>query len=113
MKDIVKRLKKFGFQIDKKKQYINNYPFYFKRSFESIDNSKDMYYLTLTEDVKDDIILIYHESDRILVMVDRETLDFCCMDRYYNNSNLYAHLKPSLIEKTYNIPKSKLQIFLV
>lgn len=112
MKDIVKRLKKFGFQIDKKKQYINNYPFYFKRSFESIDNSKDTYYLTLTEDIKEDLILIYHEVDSVLVMVDRETLDYC-MDRYFKNSNMYAHLKPSLIERTYSIPKSKIEFFLV
>lgn len=112
MKDIVKRLKKFGFQIDKKRKYINGYTFYFKKSFESIDNSKDFYYLTLTEDIKEEIILIYHEVDRVLVMLDREVLEFS-MDRYYNNSNMYAHLNPSLLERTYTIPKSKLHFFLV
>lgn len=112
MENIVKRLKRFGFQIDKNKKYINGYSFYFKKSFESIDNSKDIYYLTLSEDIKEDIILIYHEYDSILVMMDRETLDYC-MDRYFKNSNMYAHLKPSLIERTYNIPKSKIIFFLV
>ena len=112
MKNIVKRLKKFGFQIDKKRKYINGYTFYFKRSFESIDNSKDMYYLTLAENVKEEIILIYHEYDSVLVIVDRETLEFS-MDRYFNNSNLYSHLNPSLLERTYSIPKSKLEIYLI
>lgn len=112
MKDIVKRLKKFGFQIDKKKRFINGYTFYFKKSFESINNSQDMYYLTLTEDIKEEIILIYHEFDSVLVMVDRETLEFS-KDRNYNNSYIYTHLNPSLLEKTYSIPKSKIEFFLV
>ncbi len=112
MKDIVKRLKKFGFQIDKKRKFINGYTFYFKKSFESIDNSKDNYYLSITENIKEEIILIYHEYDSVLVMVDRETLEFS-MDRYFNNSNLYSHLNPSLLERTYTIPKSKIEFFLV
>ena len=56
MEYIVKRLKKFGFQIDKKRKFLNGYTFYFKKSFENIDNSKDNYYLTLTEDFKEEII---------------------------------------------------------
>lgn len=109
----VKRLKKFGFQVDKKRKLLNGYTFYFKKSFENIDNSKDNYYLTLTEDIKEEIIIIYHENDKALIRVDKETLGYCCIDRYLNNSNLYANLKPSLKEKTYLIPKSKLQIYLV
>lgn len=113
MEYIVKRLKKFGFQIDKKRKYLNGYTFYFKNSFENIDNSKDNYYLTLTEDIKEEIIIIYHENDNVLIMVDKEILGYCCMDRYFKNSNLYGNKKPSLLEKTYLIPKSKLQIYLV
>jgi hypothetical protein len=113
MEHIVKRLKKFGFQVDKKRKYLNGYTFYFKKSFENIDNSKDSYYLTLTEDIKEEIIIIYHENDRALIKVDKETLGYCCIDKYFNNSNLYGNQKPSLKEKTYLIPKSKLQIYLV
>ena len=113
MEYIVKRLKKFGFQIDKKRKFLNGYTFYFKKSFENIDNSKDNYYLTLTEDFKEEIIIIYHENDKALIRVDKETLGYCYIDRYFNNSNLYGNQKPSLLEKTYLIPKSKLQIYLV
>lgn len=112
MEHIVKRLKKFGFQVDKKRKFLNGYTFYFKKSFENI-NSKDYYYLTLTEDIKEEIIIIYHENDNVLIKVDKETLGYCCIDRYFNNSNLYTYQKPSLLEKTYLIHKSKLQIYLV
>lgn len=113
MEYIVKRLKKFGFQVDKKRKLLNGYTFYFKKSFENIDNSKDNYYLTLTEDIKEEIIIIYHETDKALIRVDKKTLGYCCIDRYFNNSNLYTNLNPSIKEKTYLIPKSKLQIYLV
>lgn len=112
MKDIVKRLKKFGFQIDKKRKFINGYRFHFKKSFERIDNSKYMYYLTLTDDVNEEIILIYHEYDGILVMVNREVLEIC-MDICYNRSYVYSFLKPSSLERCFSIPKSKIQFFLV
>lgn len=113
MEHIIKRLKKFGFQIDSKKKYIDGHTFYFKKTFENIDNSKDNYYLTLTEDIKDEIIMIYHENDKALITVEKEKLGSYCIDRYCNYSNLYANQKHSLIEKTYSIPKSKLHIYMI
>ena len=93
-------------------KFINGYTFHLKETFEPIDNNKDMYYLTLPDNVKEEIIFIYHTQDSILIMVDIDVLGLS-QERYSIYSNIYTHLNPRAIEETYAIPKSELQIFIV